>query len=201
MAGNKYTQRNAAGTGLIEKNTPQTSADSPASGDIPALSTAGKLSTDLLPATTSSAGAGDVGKLPLLDGTGRLDSTVMPVGIGADTGTIQASEALAAGDLVNVWDNAGSVRVRKADGTTTGKEAHGFVLASVSNGANATVYFEGTNTQATGLTGGPVFLSVATAGLATNTVPSGAGKTSQMVGFAVSPTAFNFQAETPITLA
>ncbi|RYF41284.1 MAG: hypothetical protein EOO27_46505, partial [Comamonadaceae bacterium] len=39
---------------------------------------------------------------------------------------------------------------------TTGKEAHGFVLEAVANGAQANVYFEGTNTQVTGQTPGPV---------------------------------------------
>lgn len=55
---------------------------------------------------------------PALDASGRLDSSVMPVGIGADTATIQTSEALASGDYVNIHDDvAGAFRVRKADAT------------------------------------------------------------------------------------
>ena len=84
----------------------------------------------------TSAGAGDAGKIPQLDGSGKLDPSLMPTGIGADTASIQASEALSAGDLVNVW-NSGGARVRKADASTSGKEAHGFVLATVASGANA----------------------------------------------------------------
>jgi hypothetical protein len=34
---------------------------------------------------STSAGAGDAGKIPQLDGTGRLDATLMPVGLGAES--------------------------------------------------------------------------------------------------------------------
>jgi hypothetical protein len=149
----------------------------------------------------SSAGAGDAGKIPGLDSSGRLDSSMMPVGIAADTAVIQASEALAAGDLVNVYNNAGAARVRKADASTTGKQAHGFVLAAVSNGANATVYFEGSNTQVTGLTPGVQYLSAATPGLCTATAPSGAGQVVQEVGIATSATNLNTEFHRPINLA
>src|SRR5882757_9494798 len=78
---------------------------------------------------TTSAGAGDSGKIPSLDAGGKLDSSFMPTGIAADTAAITASEALSAGDLVNVWNSTGA-KVRKADASTAGKEAHGFVAAS-----------------------------------------------------------------------
>ena len=147
----------------------------------------------------SSAGAGDAGKIPALDAAGRLDTSMMPTGIGADTALIQASENLANGDLVNVH-NSGGARVRKADATSAGKEAHGFVLAAVTSGNNATVYFEGSNSGVTGLTPGPQFLST-TAGTATATAPSGSGNIVQRVGFATAAAALNFQAGTPIVLA
>jgi hypothetical protein len=149
---------------------------------------------------TTSAGAGDSGKIPSLDAAGRLDNSFMPSGIGADTAAITASEALAAGDFVNIWNSTGA-KVRKADASTSGKEAHGFVLASVSSSATATVYFEGTNTQVTGLTPGNVYLSSSTAGLATGTAPSGTGQTVQRLGVATSATSINFEAHLPITLA
>jgi hypothetical protein len=151
-------------------------------------------------ALQSSAGSGDAGKIPALDASGKLDTSMMPTGIAADTASITASEALAAGDYVNVWDSAGTFKVRKADGTTAGKEAHGFVLAAVSSGAAATVYFEGTNTQVTGQTAGPVFLST-TAGAGASSAPSGSGNVVQRLGFATSATAVNFQSQTPIVLA
>ena len=150
-------------------------------------------------ATVTSAGAGSDGDLVALDSTGRLDNSVMPVGIGADTKTIAASEALAAGDWVNVWNSTGA-KVRKADATTAGKEAHGFVLAAVSSGANALVYFEGTNTQVTGQTPGPVFLQT-TAGTGGATIPSASGNVVQNLGVAVSATEVNFERGTPVVLA
>lgn len=150
-------------------------------------------------AIQSSAGAGDAGKIPALDASGRLDTSMMPVGIAADTAAITASEALAAGDYVNVW-NSGGAKARKADATTAGKEAHGFVLAAVTNGAVATVYFEGSNTAVTGQTPGPVFLST-TAGQGAAAAPSGAGNVVQRVGFATSATSVNFQSQPPVVLA
>lgn len=147
-----------------------------------------------------TGGAPDAEKIPALDANGRLAASMMPTGIGADTAIIAASEALAAGDLVNIWNSTGA-KVRKADGATSGKEAHGFVLAAVANGANATVYFEGSNDQQTGLTPGPLFLSPTTPGKATSTAPTGAGQVVQKVGFATGATVFNFQAGEPVTRA
>ena len=147
----------------------------------------------------TSAGAGNAGDLVSLDDTGRIDNSMMPVGIGADTKTIAASESLAAGDWVNVWNSTGA-KVRKADATTAGKEAHGFVLAAVSSGANALVYFEGTNTQVTGQTPGPVFLQT-TAGTGGATIPSASGNVVQNLGVALSATEVNFERGTPVVLA
>lgn len=153
--------------------------------------------TEVQPITTS-AGAGDATKLAQLDAAGRFDTSVMPVGIGADTNSITTSEALAAGDFVNIWNSTGA-KARKADASTAGKEAHGFVLAAVSSGQPATVYSEGTNTQVTGMTAGVVYLST-TPGQATATPPSGSGQIVQRLGVAVSTTAVNFQQHQPITL-
>jgi hypothetical protein len=148
----------------------------------------------------TSAGAGDAGKIPALDTSGRIDNSMMPTGIGADTASITTSEALAAGDLVNIWNSTGA-KARKADASVGGKEAHGFVLAAASSGAAATVYFEGTDTQVTGLTPGVQFLSATTPGTATATAPSGTGQVVQRVGFATAAAALNFQSQPPIVLA
>ena len=147
----------------------------------------------------TSAGAGNAGDLVSLDDSGRIDNSMMPVGIGADTAAITASETLAAGDWVNVWNSSGA-KVRKADGTTAGKEAHGFVLAAVTSGNPATVYFEGTNTQVTGQTPGPVYLQT-TAGQGGATVPSSSGNVVQRIGVAISTTAVNFEVGPAVTLA
>jgi hypothetical protein len=148
----------------------------------------------------TSAGAANAGDVPVLDDTGRLDNSMMPVGIGADTAVIAASESLAAGNWVNIWNDTGTAKVRKADATTAGKEVHGFVLSAVTSGNPATVYFEGTNTQVTGQTPGPVYLQT-TAGAGGTTIPSASGNVVQQIGVAVSATAVNFERSTPVVLA
>lgn len=148
----------------------------------------------------SSAGAGNADDIVALDATGRIDSSMMPVGIGAETKSVLASENLAAGDWVNVYNNAGTANVRKADATSAGKPADGFVLASVTSGNNAVVYTDGINTQLTGLTVGDVFLAT-TAGAGTGTAPSGASQVVQRVGKAVSATEVVYERGDPITLA
>src|SRR5687768_3186062 len=155
MAARKYLKNNAGS--VTEEQAVASSAGAGDEGKIPALNANGVLDATIVNSKASSAGAGESGKLVQLDGSGRIDNTMMPVGIGADTALITASEALAAGDFVNIWNSTGA-KVRKADATTE-KPAHGFVLAAVSSGAQATVYFEGTNTGVTGQTPGGVFLS------------------------------------------
>ena len=145
--------------------------------------------TEILGITTS-AGAGDDGKIPALDSTGRLDVTFMPVGVGPDVKIFPTSENLTAGNWVNTYDaGAGVMTARKADATAAGKEAKGYVLANTTSPANATVYFGGINKALTGLTvGAEYFLdTTAGAGVAT-TPPSGVGKVVQRLGSAISTT-------------
>lgn len=191
----KFIKNNAGA--LTEEAALTTSAGAADADKIPALNANGVLDDSIINASVTSS----ANKIPKLDGAGKLDQSVMPTGIGADTAVITASEALAAGDLVNIYNNAGTANVRKADGSTAGKEAHGFVLSAVSSSAAATVYFEGTNNQCTGLTPGNQFLSASTAGKSAASAPTGAGKTVQSVGFATSATTLNFQSGTPIVLA
>lgn len=151
-------------------------------------------------ATVVSAGAGDAGELVALDAAGKLDTSVMPVGLGADTASIQASENLAAGDLVNLHDSSG-VKVRKAD-ASNGRRADGFVLAAVTAPASATVYFEGSNTALSSLTvGATYYLSGSAAGGVTTTAPSASGHLVQEVGRARLATALSFDVQQPVTLA
>lgn len=185
-------------SGILDDSLLNASA-TPGANKIAKMNASGVLDPTVLNGAAASAGATDGGKMAQLDSSGRLDSSLLPVGVGADTAIIAASEALVAGDLVNVWNSSGP-KVRKADPATAGKEAHGFVLTAVASGANATVYFEGSNTSVTGLTPGPQFLG-ATAGKATSAAPTGAGKVVQRVGFATSATVLNFNAGEPIVLA
>jgi hypothetical protein len=138
--------------------------------------------TQLVTAISSSAGAGDANKIIATGGDGKLDSSLLPTGIGAETETIQASETLAAGDWVNLFDSTGA-RVRKADGSN-GREAHGFVLAGVTSGQDATVYRAGINTQVTSPAPGATYwLSTASPGTGTTTAPTlTTGHTIQVLG-------------------
>lgn len=163
------------------------------------LNASGILNPAIINAVNVSAGAGDAAKIVQLDSSGKIDMTMMPTGVGADSASITTSETLSAGDFVNIWNSSGA-KARKADATTAGKEAHGFVLSAYGSSASATVYFEGTNTGVSGQTPGPVFLAT-TAGTATSTAPSSSGNIVQRIGFAISATAINFQSQPPVALA
>lgn len=58
--------------------------------------------TKQVQATQTSTGAASAGKLGALGDDGRWDMSMMPVGIGADTQVLPASEALSAGNFVNI---------------------------------------------------------------------------------------------------
>lgn len=139
-----------------------------------------------------STGAADGGKIAALDDSGRFDISMMPVGVGQSTTNATASEALAAGDFVNLYGNAGTWSVRKADNSNN-RPADGFVLAAVANAATATVYpLDSPNTARSGLAvGADYWLGIA--GAVTNTpldetVAGNAGKISQYLGKAKSAT-------------
>lgn len=199
-ASTKKFIKNNAGT-LTEESALTTSAGAADANRIPALNASGVLDPTIINGVSLSTGAASASKTALLDASGKLDVSMMPTGIAADVSVITASEALAAGDVVNIYNNAGTANCRKADASTSGKEAHGFVLAAVASGAAATVYFEATDTQVTGLTPGVQFLSATTPGKTTNIAPTAANQIVQRVGFATSATSLNFNAGEPIVLA
>ena len=150
-------------------------------------------------AATATGGAGQANKIPALDLSGRLDTTMMPTGIGAETSAIPAFGALAAGDFVNVFNDGGVARVRKADASTGVAPANGFVLAAYTVGQTATVYWGGLNNQVSGLTPGIHFLST-TPGASSHVAPASTGNIVQRLGFAISSSVINFQPQDPILL-
>lgn len=179
-----------------------TSAGVGDAGKIPALDTNGRLTDSVMSraVTVTSAGAGDAAKLVALDGGGKLDSTLFPAGFGEDTLLLTASEALTAGDFINIWDDAGTTKMRKAD-SSNARMAHGFVLAAVSSAATGTAYGLGQiNDQLSSLTGGTNYF-LGTAGAVTTTVPSTAGHIVQYLGTPHSATAMRFVQSTPIVRA
>lgn len=114
---------------------------------------------------------------------------------------ITTSQALAAGDLVNVWNSSGA-KVRKADATAAGKAAHGFVLAAVANGAVAAVHFDGILSGLSGLTPGLIFYLDTTPGLITATAPAteGSGAVVQEIGVAISASEIAFAPKSTFVL-
>jgi hypothetical protein len=153
----------------------------------------------LVASTQVSAGVGNASDIVALDATGRLDVSVLPVGVGPDVSIVLASEALSAGDYVNIYNNAGTPNARKAD-STNDRPAHGFVKSAVLSAANATVYFEGPNDAKSGLTiGARYYLGAAGAVIATAPVlPTNV--ISQYVGLAVAATTINTDIDDEIVL-
>ncbi len=155
-------------------------------------------------ATVTSAGAGDDGKIVALDSAGKLDTSVLPVGVGPDVKVLASFENLTAGDFVNIFDDSGTVKVRKADASSNAKEAHGFVLANVTAPANATVYLEGTNTALSSLTKGvKYYLSHSTPGgvVVAGSLTTTAGHIVQELGVSMSATEIAFEAGETVELA
>jgi hypothetical protein len=137
---------------------------------------------------STSAGAGDASEFVILDGSGKLDVSLLPNGVGADAITATAGEALSAGDFVYI--TAGGT-VMKADATTFAKRAMGYVLVSVANAGTATVFFDESNSSLSGLTPGSNYFLSATAGVATLTAPTTSGQYVQLLGIATSATSLH----------
>jgi len=139
-------------------------------------------------ATVVSTGVSEAGAIPALDSTGRLDESVLPVGIAADVKILECTEDLAAGKYVNIFLSGGIQKVRLADASND-RPSHGFVKEEFLTGAlDAKVYFEGANDDLSGLTiGARQYLS--TAGGRTET-PRTSGL-HQYLGIAISATEIN----------
>lgn len=147
------------------------------------------------------------GKIVALDtSTGRLHLSVMPDGILPDRALIQASENIAAGDMVNIHDVAGNARVRKAD-ASNGFVAVGFCPDSITSGQSGFVYFEGTlsgltdDASAALAIGSTYYLSGTVAGRVTSTPPSTSGYIVQTVGVSYSTDELSFEPGEEIELA
>lgn len=148
---------------------------------------------------TAVGGVSQANKIPALDLTGRLDPTMMPTGVGAETSALPAFGAVAAGDFVNVFNDSGTAKVRKADASSATAPAHGFVLEAFGAGETATVYWSGLNSGVTGLTPGQHFLST-TPGASNHVAPSGSGQIVQRLGMCVAGNLIYFNPQDPILL-
>ena len=88
----------------------------------------------------ASTGTPDGGRLPAVGDNGRLEQSLLPF-----IYEIEASEALVAGDFVNIHYEGGKRLVRKASAVDTTRPAHGFVRAASNAAAIAFVYVKGIN--------------------------------------------------------
>lgn len=150
--------------------------------------------------TVASGGSGNAGELVALDASGKLDTTVLPTGVGPQTKLIASSENMTAPAIVNIHNSTGQ-KARYADASTAAaaKQAHGFILASVVSPADATVYFEGEISGFVGLTPGAVYyLSDTTPGGVVDTPVTTAGRILQRIGVATSDTTIDFEPAAPI---
>lgn len=129
------------------------------------------------------------------DSTGRIDVSFLPVGVGPEVTICVSSENLTAGNFVNLYLNGGIITARKADATDTTKPAHGFVLASTTSPANATVYrVSQVNTALSGLTiGSDYYLSTTPGAVEIAPGPSATGNLSQRLGIASKTTELVFE--------
>lgn len=147
-------------------------------------------------ATVQSTGVSQAGDIVALDSTGKLDPSVMPVGVAADVKVAAASEDLVGGNYVNFWNDSGVEKVRLAD-FSNGRDAHGFVKASHLTGSNATVYFEGPNDDLSGLTPGARYYLDSAGGVTSTPKATGLH---QFVGVAVDVNTVNTDIDDCIVL-
>jgi len=172
-----------------------TSAGAADAEKIPSTNDSGVLDPSLLNAATTGNS-----KVVLTKSDGTLDPAIMPAGIGAAVTNMVCSENLAAGNVVNIWNDSGTEKVRKADATSVGKEVHGYVNAAFTSGDVAAVYASDKITGLSGKTPGARQYLSTTPGALTQTAPTAAGNIVQCVGVAHNATSVSFAPEPPIEL-
>lgn len=123
--------------------------------------------------------------------------TYTPAGVVAatdgSTQQITASENLTAGELVNLWSDAGALAIRKADATDDTKPANGFVKVAVTSGDVGVFFTDGQQDAGfSGLTPGATYY-LAVGGGITVTPPAVSGNGLQSVGVAMSATTLLYQ--------
>lgn len=160
--------------------------------------------TKLVEAIITSTGVADAFKIISTNTYGKLDETLLPDGVGADIKVAASSENLTAGNLVNLWNDGGTIKVRKADASGgVAKMVHGFVKENVTAPADATVYFNGFNTDISGLTPGAIYYITDTPGAAATTAPdpdTDDGHIIQVVGVATAAGELFVKAGEPVLI-
>lgn len=125
------------------------------------------------------------GQIASLKITAVRGETITPVG-----DLVQAGSSLAAGMLVNIYDDNGTPKMRPAIATALATKAHAFVTGNAAAGGELVPRYEGINPHFTGLqTGKRYFLSATVPGGISLFGPAQAsGHVWQPVGVAISET-------------
>lgn len=148
----------------------------------------------------SSAGAGDANKVVSLNASGKIDETMLN---DTPSAVMTASEDLAAGDFVNIWNDAGTEKIRKATNTGIGTKAHGYVESAILEDADGVVTLgEGVLAGFTGLTrGATYFLGTSGGKVLAGALPSSTSNIVQELGVAKSETEIAVNIMKPVILA
>jgi hypothetical protein len=111
------------------------------------------------------------------------------------------SESLSIGDFVNIWDDKGMNKVRKAVATSESNAAQGFVMCNVPAGADVRIYRTTVNQHLSGLLPGVMhFLSADNPGKVVAKPPCTDGQVVQLLGTATSATELKTNIKPPILL-
>lgn len=142
----------------------------------------------------SSAGVADAGKIVALNASGQIDNTMLP---SSSLDSAIASEAISAGDAVNVWDNVGTRNVRKAD-NTNGRRCDGFAATSAAASASCTFDTDGGRTAVTGVVLASTYY-LGAAGAIVTTPTTTVGHQLQKVGTGAGTGILTIEIEVPAT--
>jgi hypothetical protein len=100
-----------------------------------------------------------------------------------------ASENISAGEVVNFWNNAGVLNVRKANASAAGKPCHAWCTTTITAGSYGEFITMGTCFLIGGLTIGSTYYLSNTGGL----LSAGAGTVAQKVGYAIGTSTLVFR--------
>ena len=158
---------------------------------------------DVYPPIAGGGGGGGGGITSVTPG----DETIIIEGTPTDptvrnntTDILETSVNVTPGLWVNVYDSAGTPKIRLADASLgQGYQCDGFVVDTVAAGGTVKIYTDGMNTHVSGMVASEVWLG--NAGLGTNTPPTTTGYISQQIGIATSATEVAFEPQPDILIA
>ena len=204
MAAPRYLAVTATGTGEVAAAQASGSPNAVVSTGADGLIAASLLGNAPAPATVTTGGAGNAGRIPALNGSGVFDASML---VNAPAGLLSlqlaATEAVAQGALCNIFSASGTESVQNADGSAAGtKPCNGYAPAAIAQGATGTVVVsKSVITGLSGLTPGPAFLSETAKGGVQAAGSTTAGHTFQKVGEALSANTLLFDPQQSIVRA